>query len=183
VVVSRLSPGQPTAPASTVCGSGSDPALSYEPPSSTFPGALTHDPAASGRALWSPTPEYQPRPTPRPWTTSAPATGTERGWAMAAHLSGPLAALFALGFLGPLAVLVLAGRRSAFVRRHAVEALNFNLTALVAAVVSALAVLLLVGIPLLVVVAIGYLVGSIAGAVAAHAGAEFRHRFSVPFVR
>ena len=55
----------------------------------------------------------------------------ERLWGAAAHVGSLVAAWFALGVLGPLVVLILKGNESAFVRRHAVESLNFQISLLV----------------------------------------------------
>jgi uncharacterized Tic20 family protein len=106
----------------------------------------------------------------------------ERNWAMAAHLSGFVAAYVALGFLGPLVVLLTGGSRSAFVRRHAVEALNFNLTVLLACVISAILVLVIIGVFMLIGIALLYLVASISGAVAASRGSEYRYPMTIRFV-
>jgi hypothetical protein len=105
-----------------------------------------------------------------------------RNWAVAAHLSGFLAAYVALGFIGPLVVMLTTGKRSPFVRRHAVEALNFNLTALLAVIVSGALVVVLIGIPMLVAVGILYLVTTIMGAVAASRGEEFRYPLTLRLV-
>ncbi len=132
-------------------------------------------------------------PTPTPTPTPVPAWGTPaeppqlrqdeaRNWAVAAHLSGFLAAYVALGFLGPLVVMLTVGKRSPFVRRHAVEALNFNLTALLAAVVSGVLVIVLVGIPMLIGVGLLYLVATIMAAVAASRGEEFRYPLTLRLV-
>jgi hypothetical protein len=106
----------------------------------------------------------------------------ERNWAVGAHLSGFVAAWLALGFLGPLVVLLVAGNRSAFVRRHAVEALNFNLSALIYAVAFGVLAIILIGIPLLIALALTYLVASIMGAVAAARGDVFRYPLTIRFV-
>ena len=63
----------------------------------------------------------------------------ERNWAILAHLSALLAALVALAFLGPLVVLLIFGNRSRYVRNHAVEALNFQVTALLLGIAEILA--------------------------------------------
>ncbi|MFW5415443.1 DUF1707 and DUF4870 domain-containing protein [Nocardiopsis sp. CNT-189] len=67
-----------------------------------------------------------------PGAAQAPAlqegqpTGTERLWGAAAHVSG-----YFLLPLGPLLVLLLQGDTSPFVRRHAMEALNYQLTTVI----------------------------------------------------
>ena len=49
---------------------------------------------------------------------------------MAAHWSALPSALVAFAFLGPLLVLWMRGKNDPYVRDHAVEALNFNLSVL-----------------------------------------------------
>jgi len=56
-----------------------------------------------------------------------------RSWALAAHLSAPVSMIVALAFLGPL-IVYLVKKDDPFVRRHAAEALNFNLSFLLYAV-------------------------------------------------
>ncbi len=123
-------------------------------------------------------PEFHPA-TPQPAPLDA---AQERNWAVAAHLSGFVAAYLALGFLGPLTVLLVAGGRSGFVRRHAVEALNFNLSILLYVVVSAVLVLVLVGIPLLLGIGVLYLVTVVSAALAASRGQEYAYPLSIRFI-
>jgi len=107
---------------------------------------------------------------------------TERGWAVGAHLSSFVAAWLALGFMGPLVILLTGGTSSPFVRRHAVEALNFNLSVLLYAAVSALLMLVLVGFLLLPIVGLVYLVATIQGAMAASRGEEYRYPVTIRFI-
>ena len=58
-------------------------------------------------------------------------TEWEKNWAMIAHMGAFVAAWVALGLLAPLFVLLTKGKESEFVRRHAVESLNFQINALV----------------------------------------------------
>ncbi|MFZ0161565.1 MAG: DUF4870 domain-containing protein [Kineosporiaceae bacterium] len=111
------------------------------------------------------------------------ASTTERNWAVGAHLSGFIAAWLALGFLGPLTVLLVAGNSSAYVRRHAIEAVNFNLSVLIYAAVSTALLFVLVGFLLLPLVGLLYAVASVLGAVAASRGAEFRYPLSIRFLK
>jgi hypothetical protein len=131
------------------------------------------------------TPTGQPPRTGYPPTAPYVANLTapaERNWAVAAHLSGFVAAFFALGFLGPLIVLLTEGGRSPFVRSHAVEALNFNLSVLVWIVISAMLILVIIGIPMLLGVGLLYIVASIRGAVAASRGDAYRYPLTIRFV-
>jgi uncharacterized protein len=111
------------------------------------------------------------------------AAEAERNWAIAAHLSSFLAAYVALGVLGPLVVMLVAGPRSAFVRRHAVEALNFNISVLIYLGISALLMFVLIGFPMAIAVGVLYLVTVIRGALAASRGEEYRYPLTIRFVR
>jgi uncharacterized Tic20 family protein len=125
----------------------------------------------------------EPTSHPIPETTPELGPQEERNWAVAAHLGSFVAAYLALGFLAPLAVMMMAGRRSAYVRRHAVEALNFNLSVLIYAGISALLVFVLVGIPMLVAVGLLYVVAVLFGAAAASRGEDYRYPLTIRIVR
>lgn len=148
-----------------------DPALAYEPPAAPAP--------YSGP--WG-MPPLSPPLQPMAGSMPSLVSPSERNWAVATHLSGFLTVGLGLGFVGPLVVLLTGGTRSPYVRRHAVDALNFNLTVLIAAVVSGLLVLVLIGILLLFVLAILYLVAVIAGAVAASRGEDYRYPLAIRFI-
>jgi uncharacterized protein len=108
---------------------------------------------------------------------------SERTWSIASHLSGFLAAYIALGFLGPLVCMLVIGDRSPFARRHAVEALNFNLSWLIYCLVSGVLTLVLVGWVLLAALGIAYVVLVILGAMAASRGEEYRYPLTIRFVK
>lgn len=151
---------------------GSPPAPSTPYPSMAYPSAPYPSPPPSG-----------PYPSAPYTAASGPVDQNARNWATGAHLSGFVAAWFALGFLGPLVVLLTVGNTSPFVRRHAVEALNFNLTVLIAIGVSVVLMLALVGFLLLPLVGLLYLVSTIRGAIAASGGQEFRYPMTIRFIR
>src|SRR5512133_2746257 len=106
----------------------------------------------------------------------------ERLWAMLAHLLSFVAAYIALGFIAPLVVLLVFGPRSAYVRAHAVESLNFNLSWLLYAVVGG--ILLIIGIGLLILIALGiaYVVLVIIASVQANNGQFFRYPLTIRFI-
>ncbi|HEU0214371.1 MAG TPA: DUF4870 domain-containing protein [Jiangellaceae bacterium] len=112
----------------------------------------------------------------------AGVTDEDRNWAVGAHLSAFLAAYIALGFLGPLVVMLIRGDRSPYVRAHAVEALNFNLTVLIYVVICVVLALLLIGFLLLAGLAVLYLVAVISGAIAASQGRAYRYPLTIRFV-
>ena len=110
----------------------------------------------------------------------APATpvGTDpRTLAMLAHLLGLLT-----GFVGPLVLYLVNGDKDPFVRHHAAESLNFQITLTIAVVGSFLAVFVLVGFLLLPVVIVGGIVLQIIGAVKANAGEWWRYPVNLRLV-
>ncbi|MGI5282718.1 DUF1707 and DUF4870 domain-containing protein [Nonomuraea polychroma] len=94
-----------------------------------------------------------------------PVRGAQRAAAATAHLLAPLG----IPIVGPLAVLLLGGRKSPFVRKHAVESLNFQLTVVGASFALPLTV---VGVLLVPVIWVAAFVLSIVGGVAALRGDE-----------
>jgi uncharacterized Tic20 family protein len=107
----------------------------------------------------------------------------ERLWAMLAHLLAFVAAYIALGFLAPLTVLLIFGPRSAYVRAHAVESLNFNLSWLVYAIVAVILAFLLIGIPILIALGIAYVIFVIIASVRANNGQLYRYPLTIRFIR
>jgi uncharacterized protein len=106
----------------------------------------------------------------------------ERLWAMLAHLLSFVAAYLFLGFVAPLVVLLVFGPRSAYVRAHAVESLNFNLTWLLYGIVAVILALLLIGILILIALGIAYVVLVIIASVRANNGELYRYPLTIRFV-
>ena len=107
----------------------------------------------------------------------------ERLWGMLAHLLSFVAAYIALGFLAPLIVLLLFGPRSAYVRAHAVESLNFNLSWLLYAIVAVLLIFIGIGILILIALGIAYVVLIVVASIRANNGEFFRYPLTIRFVR
>ena len=122
-------------------------------------------------------------PEPGPVPAGAMTVEDERNWAFAAHLGSFVAAYVALGFLCPLIVLLAKGKDSAYVRYHAVESLNFQLTTLLAAAIAGLLVFVVVGLVLLPFIGIAYVVLVILASVAARRGEWYRYPVNIRFVK
>jgi uncharacterized Tic20 family protein len=99
-------------------------------------------------------------------------------WAMLAHIGGIL-----IGFVAPLIVLLVQGQKSPFTRRQAVEALNFQITLTIAAVVCAILFIVIIGIILLPIVLIAGLIFMIIGGVKANGGEDYRYPFALRLVK
>jgi hypothetical protein len=107
----------------------------------------------------------------------------ERTWALVAHVGSFLAAYVALGFLCPLIVLLVKGNESPYVRYHAVESLNFQITAAILTVVFAILIFVVIGIFLLITLGIVYVVFVIMATVAASRGELYRYPVSLRLVK
>lgn len=138
-----------------------------------------------------PYPQMPPTPPPPPYAASPygpppyPTSLTpdqERTWAAAAHWSALLASVIGFAFLGPLIVMLTKGNESAFVRRQAVESLNFQISMLIYGIVSAILILALIGILLIFVVGVCWLVFTIVGAVKASSGEDYRYPLTIRMV-
>jgi uncharacterized Tic20 family protein len=120
--------------------------------------------------------------------TAAPAASDSRTWAMAAHLSALIGLVIGFSFLGPL-VVYLVRRDDAYVRAHAAEALNFNLSVLIYAIVGGfvlvILILLVVGlllIPFAIAAAVAWLVLVVLAGVKASKGEMYRYPLTIRFV-
>jgi len=120
--------------------------------------------------------QLQSAQVPQP---AAPAgAGTDpKTMAMLAQLLGLLT-----GFLGPLIIYLVNGDRDPFVRHHAAEALNFQITLVIAYLISAVLMLVLVGFLLFFVVFIGAIVLCIQAAIAANRGEWYRYPVNLRLV-
>lgn len=134
-------------------------------------------------------PQYGQQPTygqPGPAQAGGPlAPQDERFWGSAAHWGALVAGFVTSGFLAwlvPLIVMMVKGNESAFVRRQAVESLNFQISMIIYAAVSGVLLFVLVGFILLPIVAIWWLVATILGAVKANNGEDNRFKLIFRFV-
>jgi len=108
--------------------------------------------------------------------------GDERTWGGAAHWSALVASVVGFAFLGPLLVMLIKGNESPYVRRQAVESLNFQLSMLIYGIVSAVLILALIGILLIIVVGVLWLVFTIIGSVKSSNGEEYRYPLTIRMV-
>ncbi len=112
----------------------------------------------------------------------ADTTPEERNWALAGHIGSIVTAAFALGLVAPLIVLLLKGKDSPFIRRHAVESLNFQINALVWTTVFYLLIIVIIGVPLIIAYFLFYLVCVIIATVRASQGGEFRYPLTIRLI-
>ncbi len=117
-------------------------------------------------------------------STTTP-TQDERTWGMIAHLSAFAVFLFPLAgnILAPLIVWLARRDTSAFVEAEAKEALNFNISVSLAWVVCGLLTFVLIGIPLGIILFLGWLVLTIVAAVKASEGVGYRYPLTLRLIK
>ena len=175
------------------------------------PGPGTGSGTGSGGAAGSPPPSggaaggaYGPPPggvAGQPGTPAPHPSGLSselRGWAIGAHLGGLVLGVLTaaiLGFLAPMLVWLLKRDEHPYLDHHAKEALNFQLTVIVAVVVGALLMIpavifgvltlgigfVVLGVVLLAAVIVWFAF-PIMGAVKASNGEGFRYPLSIRFI-
>jgi uncharacterized Tic20 family protein len=134
------------------------------------------------------TPATPPPESPPP---SVPPNGNdERTWALLGHLSAFTAFITGLGcVIGPLIVWLVKRDTMPFAGEQALEALNFNITAIIAAVALGVFTLITLGVgalltvPAAFVLFIGWFVLTIVAAVKANGGEHYRYPFSIRLVK
>ncbi|MEZ5408872.1 MAG: DUF4870 domain-containing protein [Acidimicrobiales bacterium] len=104
--------------------------------------------------------------------------GDENSLAMLCHLGGAFASI-----LVPIVIYATKKDQSPFIRHHAVEAINFHLTYLIAVVISLILLIVLIGLLLLLVSVGVFLVLTIVASVAAYRGEWYRYPLSIRFIR
>ena len=100
----------------------------------------------------------------------------ERLWALLGHLSW----LVGLGVLAPLIIWLIKKDTSAFVEDQAKEALNFQLSCLVVALVTGATCLLL---PVSIVIAVAGIVYSVIAGIESYKGQRYRYPYTFRMVK
>lgn len=145
-----------------------------------------------------PPPPPGAQPTPYPTSAPRPAYGTatplspeqEKTWGMLSHVIGALAMVFSAGFLGfvaSLVIYVMYKDRGPFVRAHAANSLNVQITAAIGSVIGWILTITvigaIIGIPILIAVFLWALVVHVLGAVKANNGEWWEPPLCPKFVR
>ena len=123
-----------------------------------------------------------PPPPSEPLMAGGPPA-EERQWAMFAHLSALCGLIIPFGsIIGPLVIWLIKKDTMPFVNDQGKEALNFNITMAIAAVVCSLLMLVLIGFLLLPALVILWLVFVIIGTIKANEGTAYRYPFTLRLV-
>jgi uncharacterized Tic20 family protein len=131
-----------------------------------------------------------PSPQPAYSYAYAPVATAEsdRNWASASHWGTLVAAWLAMGFIAPLLIMLTKGNESPFVRKHAVESLNFQISLLIYGTAAVLFSIFTIGLGLIIVIPVGIvaviaaLVFLIQASIKANNGEDYRYPLTLRLV-
>lgn len=107
-----------------------------------------------------------------------------RNWGMFCHLSAFLGFIVPLGnILGPLVIWLIKKNEYPFVDDQGKEALNFQITIFIAAVISMLLMFIFIGFLLIFAVAIYAIVMIIVAAIKANEGVAYRYPYALRLIK
>ena len=109
----------------------------------------------------------------------------ERTWAMVSHLSA-LSGFFTGGLgtiIGPLIVWLVKKEEMPFVDEQGKESLNFQITMLIAAIISALLMIILIGFLMLFAVAVFDTIMVIIASIKANDGEHYRYPLTLRLIK
>lgn len=122
--------------------------------------------------------------SPNPAEPLAAANSEESNWGMFAHLSALIGFVIPFGnVIAPLVIWLTKGKESVYIAAQAKEALNFQITLLIAFLVCFILSFVLIGLFLMVLVGIAGLVLVILATIAASKGQMYRYPFSLRLVK
>ena len=108
----------------------------------------------------------------------------EKTWGMLAHLSSLVGFVIPFGnVLGPLVVWMIKKESMPFVDSQGKEALNFQITVMIAGIICIPLMFVLIGFVLMFVVAIAWLVLSIIAGLKAQAGEDYRYPWALRLIK
>lgn len=123
--------------------------------------------------------DIPPPPPQNPYQQSQPLNPSdEKLWATLVHIGG----IF-FNFIPALIGYLILKDRGPFIRQHTATALNFQLTVLIAYIISWILFIVVIGGILWLVVWVLNIVFSILAAVAANKGLPYKYPLSIPFVK
>lgn len=107
----------------------------------------------------------------------------ERIWAMFCHLSAFAGFIIPFGsIIGPIVVWSIKRDQYPLVDDQGKEAINFQISMLIYFIISAVLILLLVGIPLLIAIFFFRIIITVVAAVKANGGVRYRYPVSIRFI-
>ena len=122
--------------------------------------------------------------TAAPEAPTGVPTAEDKQWGLFAHLSSLAGLIIPFGnILGPLIIWQVKKDSLPFAADQGKEALNFNITIAIAAIICGLLTLVLIGFLLLPLVGLAWLIFTIIGAMKANNGEAYRYPFALRLIK
>ena len=122
--------------------------------------------------------------TAAPEAPTGVPTAEDKQWGLCAHLSSLAGLIIPFGnILGPLIIWQVKKDSLPFAADQGKEALNFNITIAIAAIICGLLTLVLIGFLLLPLVGLAWLIFTIIGAMKANNGEAYRYPFAIRLIK
>ena len=122
--------------------------------------------------------------TAAPEAPTGVPTAEDKQWGLFAHLSSLAGLIIPFGnILGPLIIWQVKKDSLPFAADQGKEALNFNITIAIAAIICGLLTLVLIGFLLLPLVGLAWLIFTIIGAMKANNGEAYRYPFTLRLIK
>ena len=116
--------------------------------------------------------------------TNAVPSADEKQWAMLCHLSAMLLYCTAIGgFIAPLVIWLLKREQMPFVDDQGKETLNFQITIMLALIVSGILFIVVIGIPMLIGFLLFHFIATIIATVRSSEGVRYRYPFCWRVIR
>lgn len=107
----------------------------------------------------------------------------EKMWAMLCHISTVIGFVIPFGnVLAPLVIWLIKKDEYPLVNDQGKEAVNFQITMTIAILISAFLTIILIGIPLLIALAIAWIVLTVIAAMKAFEGEKYRYPYAVRLI-
>ena len=122
--------------------------------------------------------------TAAPEAPTGVPTAEDKQWGLFAHLSSLAGLIIPFGnILGPLIIWQVKKDSLPFAADQGKDALNFNITIAIAAIICGLLTLVLIGFLLLPLVGLAWLIFTIIGAMKANNGEAYRYPFALRLIK
>lgn len=116
--------------------------------------------------------------------TPAPSSNTQNTWGMTCHLISLAGYIIPFGsIIGPLVIWMMKKQEMPFVDDQGKEALNFNISIAIYAIICSVLILVAVGAILLPIVIIFHLVMTIIASIKASGGVAYRYPATIRLVK
>ena len=108
----------------------------------------------------------------------------ERQWALICHLSALSGYIIPFGnLIAPIVIWSMKKDEMPMVDTHGKEVINFQLSMTIWLIISAILVVLVIGIPLLIILALLQLIFVIIGAIKADSGELYKYPMTIHFIK